>query len=382
MIQTIGFLGGGQLARMSALAAYRLGFKVAVFESIADSPAGVLTKLDFPGSINDDHRLKEFAEACDIITLENEFIDPARLELLQSFGKDVFPSPYTISHIQDKLIQKQTFKSRGLPVPDFIPVTNSSSYDSLSAILGAEFLLKSRKMGYDGYGNHFVANSNDFAEGMGKLTSRHDKIMAERKIEFVKELAVMVAINSTGTAVYPVVETIQENHICKLVIAPADISLTTRQKVEMIAIEAVKSVNGKGIFGIELFLTADEDVFINEIAPRPHNSGHYTIEGCVTSQFENHIRSILDLPLGDTSLVDDCSVMINTLGKNPGEGKIMNYTEILTDPNVHLHFYGKSESRKGRKMGHMTMNGNNVQEVISILEKLEKEIIIGKSKNE
>lgn len=378
MIQTIGFLGGGQLARMSALAAYRLGFKVAVFESIANSPAGMLTKLDFPGSINDDQKLKEFAEACDIITLENEFIDPSRLELLQSFAKNVFPSPHTISLIQDKLIQKQTFKSQGLPVPDFVPVTNSSSYDSLSSTLGSEFLLKSRKMGYDGYGNHFVKNSDDFCEGMKKLTSRHDNIMAEQKIEFVKELAVMVAINSTGTAVYPVVETIQENHICKLVIAPADISPDTRSKVEMIAVEAVKSVEGKGIFGVEMFFTADEEIFINEIAPRPHNSGHYTIEGCVTSQFENHIRAVLDLPFGDTSLVDDCSVMINTLGKYPGEGKIINYDEILTEPGVHLHFYGKSESRKGRKMGHLTMNGKNVNDLISTLERVENTLIIGK----
>lgn len=379
MIQTIGFLGGGQLARMSALAAYKLGFKVAVFESTADSPAGMLTKFDFPGSIKDDQKLKEFAEVCDIITLENEFIDPSRLELIQSFGKNVFPSPHTISLIQDKLIQKQTFRSSGLPVPDFVEVTGSSTFDSLSATLGSEFLLKSRKMGYDGYGNHFVKNSDDFVEGLKKLTSRHDNIMAEEKIEFVKELAVMVAINSTGTAIYPVVETIQENHICKLVIAPADISHETRRKVETIAVEAVKSVDGIGIFGIELFLTADEDIFINEISPRPHNSGHYTIEGCVTSQFENHVRAVLDLPFGDTSLVDKCSVMINTLGKNLGEGRIFNYSEVLLEPEVHLHFYGKSESRRGRKMGHMTMNGKNVEDVISTLEILEKTLIIGKN---
>lgn len=378
MIQTIGFLGGGQLARMSALAAYKLGFNIAVFESTADSPAGMLTKFDFPGSIYDDQRLKEFAEVCDIITLENEFIDPSRLELLKSFGKNVFPSPHTISLIQDKLIQKQTFRSNGLPVPDFVEVTGSSTFDSLSANLGPEFLLKSRKMGYDGYGNHFVKNSDDLVEGLNKLKSRHDNIMAEAKIEFVKELAVMIAINKTGTAIYPVVETIQENHICKLVIAPADISSETRQKVETIAFEAVKSVDGKGIFGIEMFLTANEDIFINEIAPRPHNSGHYTIEGCVTSQFENHVRAVLDLPLGNTSLVDNCSVMINTLGRNPGVGRIFNYSEVLVEPEVHLHFYGKSESRKGRKMGHMTMNGKNVNNVISTLERLEKTLIIGK----
>jgi 5-(carboxyamino)imidazole ribonucleotide synthase len=379
LIKTIGFLGGGQLARMSALAAYRLGFKVAVFESIENSPAGMLTKLDFSGSINDDQKLKEFAEVCDIITLENEFIDPARLELIESFGKKVFPSPTTISMIQDKLIQKQTFKSKGLPVPDFVSVTKSDSYESLASVLGSEFLLKSRKMGYDGYGNYFVQNSEDLVIGFAKLSSRHSDIMAERKIDFVKELAVMVAVNSTGIVVYPVVETIQENHICKLVIAPAGISDETRQKVEKIAIEAVKSVNGKGIFGVELFLTEDENIYINEIAPRPHNSGHYSIEGCITSQFENHIRAVLDLPLGDPSLVDNCSVMINTLGKNPGEGVICNYDMILNEPGLHLHFYGKSESRKGRKMGHMTMNGKNVAETIEILERLEKTLIIGKN---
>lgn len=375
---TIGFLGGGQLAKMSALAAYRLGFKVAVFESIADSPAGMMTKLDFTGSLSDDKRLVEFASVCDIITLENEFIDPDRLRFIESLGKPVFPSPETIEFIQDKLVQKETLRKSGLPVPDFVPVSENDKYTSISKLLGPDFILKSRKMGYDGYGNHFVRNEADMIEGMKRLTKRHASVMAEKVINFTKELAVMVAVNSHEVGVYPVVETIQEHHICKFVIAPAVIPQVIADKAARIASEAVRSVKGKGIFGVELFLTSDDEILVNEMAPRPHNSGHYTIEGCITSQFENHIRAILELPLGNTWLVKPCSIMVNTLGKHDGEGKIFNLSEILFNPDAHLHFYGKTTSRKGRKMGHITMNGDDPAKILKELTLLEKKIKIGK----
>ncbi len=375
---TIGFLGGGQLARMSALAAYKMGYKVAVFDSKPDSPAGMMTKLDVSGNLSDDSRLAEFAAACDIITLENEFIDPERLRFIESLGKPVFPSPETIGLIQDKLIQKQTLKNNGLPVPEFVSVEENNTYASIAAILGSEFILKSRKMGYDGYGNHFVRNESEMLDGMKKLTRRHASVMAEKVIRFTKELAIMVAVNSHEVAVYPVVETIQENHICKFVIAPADVPVIIAEKASKIASEAVRSVRGKGLFGVELFLTANDEILVNEMAPRPHNSGHYTIEGCVTSQFENHIRSILELPLGKTDLVKPCSIMVNTLGKHDGEGRIFNTSEILFHPEAHLHFYGKTESRKGRKMGHITMNGDDRKKILTELTELERKIRIGK----
>lgn len=363
---------------MSALAAYRLGFKVAVFESKADSPAGIMTKLDFAGSLSDDQRLADFVSVCDIITLENEFIDPDRLRFIESLGKPVFPSPETIELIQDKLVQKETLKKGGLPVPDFVPVLENDTYSDISKLLGPDFILKSRKMGYDGYGNHFVRNEADMIEGMKKLTKRHASVMAEKVINFTKELAVMVAVNSHEVAVYPVVETIQEHHICKFVIAPAAIPQVIADKAAKIASEAVRSVKGKGIFGVELFLTSDDEILVNEMAPRPHNSGHYTIEGCITSQFENHIRAILELPLGNTWLVKPCSIMVNTLGKHDGEGKIFNLSEILFNPDAHLHFYGKTTSRKGRKMGHITMNGDDPAQILKELTLLEKKIKIGK----
>lgn len=375
---TIGFLGGGQLARMSAMAAYRLGFKVAVYDAKLDSPAGMMTKLDFAGSIDDDAALSNFADACDIITLENEFINPDRLRFLKSLGKEVYPTPETIGLIQDKLTQKMTFEAAGLPVPRFLPVSDSDNYSDLKSVFGSEFILKSRKMGYDGYGNHFVRTEQDFLEGMKKLSSRHSAVMSEEVIRFSKELAVMVAINTHEVAVYPVVETIQENHICKFVLAPAEISKATESRILDTAVNAIRSVHGKGIFGVELFLTEANEIYINEIAPRPHNSGHYSIEGCVTSQFENHIRAILELPLGSTSLLKNCAVMVNTLGKADGEGRIFNYDEILFDSSVHLHFYGKSESRKGRKMGHLTKTGENIAGTRLELENLENKIKIGK----
>lgn len=359
-----GILGGGQLARMSAFAALRMGFDVAVAEKFADSPAGMLTKNEFTGDFASPEVINGLCGISDIITLENEFIEAGVLKMYEDKGIPVFPSSGTIGMVQDKLMQKETFRNAGLPLPKFVSVTDKDTYESISEVLGKKFVLKSRTMGYDGYGNTTVRNRRQFAEGMEKLSSRSAGLMAEEFIDFKKELAVMIAVNETGRAVYPVVETIQENHICKVVKAPASVDEKTAAKVKKIALKAVKAINGKGIFGLELFIDADDNVFINEIAPRPHNSGHYTIEGCVTSQFENHIRAVLGLPLGSTDMVKPHAVMVNILGRNAGPGVISNYPEILQDPGVHLHFYSKAETRKGRKIGHITVTGDNPDKIL------------------
>ncbi|MDP2362611.1 MAG: 5-(carboxyamino)imidazole ribonucleotide synthase [Ignavibacteria bacterium] len=372
----IGILGGGQLARMSAFAAYRMGFDIAILEKIINSPAGQLTKSEFIGWVDNKKILKKFCEVSDIVTLENEFIDHKYLEYIESLGKKVIPSSKTISLIQDKLIQKQVLSSAKIPVAKFIAVDNKSDYDSISNELGNKFILKSRKMGYDGYGNSTIRNKKGYSEAIGKLKNRHSELYAEEFIHFKKELAVMVVRTDKQIKTYPVVETIQKKHICHTVIAPADISEEIRKKTIEISIQAVKSVKGYGLFGIELFLTKDENVLINEMAPRPHNSGHFTIEACVTSQFENHIRSVLNLELGSTEMVKPAAVMINLLGKKNGAGVISNIKETFGYDNVHLHIYGKHESRIGRKMGHITMIGENSELLLNILSKVEKKIII------
>lgn len=372
----IGILGGGQLARMSAMQAIRLGFDVAILEKEKNSPAGVLTKKEFIGWVDQKKIFDEFIEASDIITLENEFIDFKYLEYIENKGKKVIPNSKTISLIQDKFIQKTTFQNSGIPVPKFLSVTDTSSYEILKNELGGKFVLKSRKMGYDGYGNATVKNINEYNEALNRLSKRHTKIYAEEFVPFVKELAIMVVQTKKEIITYPVVETIQKNHICHTVIAPARVSEKVIRKVSKVAIEAVRSIKGYGIFGIEFFLLEDNSVLVNEIAPRPHNTGHFTIEACTVSQFENHIRALLDLPLGKTQLVQPYAVMINLLGKRKGVGVVQNYSEALKNKNVHLHIYGKAKSRIGRKMGHITLLGSNLNSLLSQAKKIEKQIIL------
>lgn len=374
--KTIGILGGGQLARMSAFQAYKLGFDIAILEKEKNSPAGQLTQNEFVGWVDDDKLLKQFAEECDIITLENEFIDADRLKFIESLGKKVIPSSSTIRLIQDKFIQKKTLAKHNIPLPNFIEVKSENDYQKISAKLGKRFIVKSRKMGYDGYGNADVKNESDFKDAYKKLTTRHANLYAEKFIKFKKELAVMVVRTKKEIKTYPVVETIQKNHICHTVIAPAQISKHKLKEAEQIGIDCVKAVKGYGLFGIEMFIDEKGKILVNEMAPRPHNSGHYTIEGCVTSQFENHIRAVLNLPLGSTKMVKKYAVMINLLGKREGEGVVQNYSDSLSEPDLHLHIYGKEKSRIGRKMGHITIIGDNMNTILRKAKKMEQKIII------
>jgi 5-(carboxyamino)imidazole ribonucleotide synthase len=372
----IGILGGGQLARMSAYQAFKLGFEIAILEKSKNSPAGMMTKHEFVGWVDNEEVLKEFANSSDIVTLENEFVDYQKLEFIESRGKKVIPSPKTISLIQDKYIQKKTLKNNNIPVADYCKVDEKSSYEKLANVLGNKFILKSRKMGYDGYGNYSVKSEKDFHEGIEELSFRHSELMAERFIDFNMELAIMVARSKKEIKTYPVVQTIQKNHICHTVIAPAQVKSLILRKASKIAIESVKAIQGYGIFGIEMFLVNSKDILVNEIAPRPHNSGHYTIEACVTSQFENHIRSVLNLPLGSTEMVKPYAVMINLLGKREGQGIVEDYKKALKNDNIHLHIYGKEKSRLGRKMGHITVIGDDLNKILNLARQVEKNTII------
>jgi 5-(carboxyamino)imidazole ribonucleotide synthase len=372
----IGILGGGQLARMSAHAAQRLGFELVILEKEKKSPAGQLTHHEFVGWVDDDSLMQEFAKTSDVITLENEFVDSERIKFLEDLGKKVFPSSKTIKLIQDKFIQKKTLSKKGIPVPKFMEINDKISYQKISSQFVDQFLLKSRKMGYDGYGNALIKSEKEYQKAVESLTSRHAELMAEEFVKFSMELAVMIVRTKKEIRAYPVVQTIQENHICKIVIAPARISKKIRETATEIAIEAVKAVNGFGIFGVELFLTGENELLVNEMAPRPHNSGHYTIDACVTSQFENHIRAVMELPLGSTEMIKPYAVMINILGKQNGDGILQNYNDILSVDDVHLHLYGKDKSRKGRKMGHFTLLGTNLDTLFQQARLLETKIFI------
>lgn len=373
----IGILGGGQLARMSAFAAYRMGFEIAILEKKKDSPAGQLTHNEFVGWVDDDDVLKRFVEVSDIVTLENEFIDSSKLQKIEEMGVTVAPFSKTLALIQDKLIQKETFYNNKLPVPEFVKIESENDFQKIAGKLGLPFVIKSRKMGYDGYGNAEVNDESEFKEAYNNLTQRHSELYAEKFVDFDKELAVMIVRSKKEIKAYPVVHTIQKDHICHTVIAPAEVDdHRILEKTKQLGMDAVKSVEGYGIFGIEFFLTKNGEILINEIAPRPHNTGHYTIEGCVTSQFENHVRAVLNLPLGSTELVRKHAVMINLLGKFERSGVVQNYEEALEVDDAHLHIYNKDKSRKGRKMGHITIVGDDSSDILGRAQKLEQKIQI------
>src|SRR4030095_2388623 len=209
---------------MSAFAAKRLGFNIAILEKEKNSPAGQLTHNEFIGWVNDNKFLRRFADSCDVITLENEFVDYHKIEFIEKLGKKIYPSSKTISLIQDKLVQKETLSKNNIPVPRFTVVDHKTEFGRIVKELKVPFVLKSRKMGYDGYGNALVKNKKDFEQAFERLTRRHSKLMAEEFVNFKLELAVMAPRTRIETVIYPVVQTIQKNHICHTVIAPANVN--------------------------------------------------------------------------------------------------------------------------------------------------------------
>ncbi|MCL2039893.1 MAG: 5-(carboxyamino)imidazole ribonucleotide synthase [Bacteroidetes bacterium] len=359
---TIGILGGGQLAKMLSIEAYRLGLNVAIIEKGDNTPAGDMTKLNYTNGWFNTSDINEFIRISDIITLENEFIPITMLEYIET-SKNIFPSSDTMKLVQDKYIQKMTFRNNSIAVPNFAEIKSLNALYNFAEIYGYPFIIKTRTLGYDGYGNMTINNENDCEIALNKFDGK--SIMAEEFVRFEKEVAVIVARNISGeVAIYPCVETIQKNHICHKVIAPADVDASISNKAKDIAQKAVASINGIGVFGVEMFVTNDSKVLLNEIAPRPHNSGHYTIEGCYCSQYENGIRAILNLPLGSTEMKHKFACMINLLGENDGPGIPKDITNVLKFKHTKLHLYNKKQSRKGRKMGHITTIGDNYDEVL------------------
>ena len=361
----VGILGGGQLARMTIAAAIGLGIDVAIFEREADSPAGRLTDAETVGPWEDAALRARFAAGCDVITLESEFVDPALLAALAATGTPVRPGAAVLALVGDKLRQKETFAAAGLPLPPFRAVASQDEVLRAAEEWGWPIVLKARRLSYDGYGNATVRGPEALAAAWERLGAPGRALYAEAWVPFRRELAVMVARSVRGALVtYPVVETVQaaEAHICRIVRAPAAVAGSVAAQATVIARRAVEAVEGVGVVGVELFEREDGTILLNEIAPRPHNSGHYTIEGCVTSQFENHLRAILDLPLGVTDLVAPAAVMVNILGERdaPVEATPRGLPEALDVPGAHVQLYGKRRSRPGRKMGHVTALGPDI----------------------
>ncbi|KAJ7122898.1 Phosphoribosylaminoimidazole carboxylase [Mycena epipterygia] len=358
--KVVGILGGGQLGRMLAAAASLLNIKVVILDAGQNGPAKQVLAPTAPhlshvdGSFTDPARIRELAAKVDILTVEIEHVDA---DALTQAGCVTHPSPGTIKLIQDKLAQKQHLKSRACPVSDFIPVESTVvSIQAAANDLGLPLMLKSRTLAYDGRGNFVVRELSQAAEALAALGNR--PLYAEKWVPFSNEIAVMVVRGTTGEVrAYPVVETVHKENVCHLVFAPLRTrDATLSRRAQSVAEDAVKTFEGAGVFGVEMFLMEDGGLFINEIAPRPHNSGHYTIEACETSQYENHLRAILSLPLGSTALKVPSAAMLNIIGLSSSMAEVKALTDVaLTVPGASIHLYGKAECRKGRKMGHITV---------------------------
>ncbi|MFA5010426.1 MAG: 5-(carboxyamino)imidazole ribonucleotide synthase [Ignavibacteria bacterium] len=360
----LGILGGGQLARMIIEETSKYGFEYVIYSESPDSPAGKICSREIVGKFSNLEKLNEFSSQCDLVTLENEFIDKKYIEHVEASRVKCLPGSDIVGLIQDKLLQKKKLKELNIPVPEFEEVNTLDDIKNFARIHSYPVILKSRTMGYDGKGNLRIDEEGMIDEAFNALSER-GKLMCESFIDFRKELAVQVVRSVSGEVkVYPVVESIQKDHICSIVKASKDFDNKNTETTTDIAVKIVESINYIGVLAVEFFLMEDGKLYVNELAPRVHNTGHYTIEGCYVSQFENHVRAITGLPLGSTDMIYPCSVMINLLGSRAGKANLEGYYNLVKDKYAYIHYYGKEETRVGRKMGHITLVGNDMADLL------------------
>ena len=351
--------------------ANRLGIRVNFLDA-SNSPAKQISNHDghVDGSFKDADAVRKLAERSDVVTVEIEHVDTKTLEEIAA-TTDVQPSWKTIRTIQDKYLQKEHLQSHGVATAQSLPLQTPSVEDleKASATLGLPLMLKSRKEAYDGKGNFPVKTKEDFQPALDALGANKD-LYAEKWAQFRMELAVMVVKTKDDVLSFPTVETIHENSICKLTYAPArGVSEAIEKQAQELARKAVSCFWGKGVFGVEMFLLGNDTLLINEIAPRPHNSGHYTIEACKISQYEAHLRAILDLPLTQKSLrLRDPAIMLNILGREKPDSHTAVELEALKHDDIKIHMYGKGQAKKGRKMGHLTGTAPTMAEAEAIMQ--------------
>ncbi len=362
----IGIIGGGQLGRMMAMAARRMGCAVSVIDPTPDCPAGQLADQQIVAAFDDQEAMRALVEACDVTTFEIETIDVTDLIEMEKAGHAIYPSPRLLAQLQDKLLQKQLLIEASLPTAEFVDAEDLNP--ETFTRFGYPLVQKARRGGYDGRGVAVLKSAEDF--------DKHLPVPSyiERFVQAEKELSVLVARGRDGhSRCYPVVEmtVLSEQNVLDTLISPARVSEDVAITAETIAKRAIEAMDGVGLFGVELFLTEHGDILINEIAPRTHNSGHHTIEACVTDQFEQHLRAVMGLPLGSVEQLSP-AVMLNLLGAPCSEGKVIlsGLSEALMIHGVNVHLYGKAQTRPYRKMGHATILGQNLEVAKQIAEKV------------
>lgn len=357
----VGIIGGGQLGKMIAHEARRMSIKVIVLDPTKDCPAAKIADEQIVADFKDEQAIMSLADKCDILTYEIELANSSALKQLESRNYPVRPAPESLRIIQNKYRQKTFLKQNKIPVPEFELVKSKENLQELCGRFGLPAILKATEDSYDGRGNFVIKSKEQVAEAFEYFAGR--EIMLEKFVPFTKEVSVMVARNPSGQIEsFPVVENIHWQSILDTTIAPARISRKTESKAKKLAEKTIAVLHGAGIFGIEMFVTKNGQVTVNEIAPRPHNSGHYANEGCSISQFEQHLRAVLDLPLGRPELLCP-SAMVNILGPEGFEGPyaIEGLEKMFAISGVKLYIYGKKISKPRRKMGHITATAKTVK---------------------
>ena len=365
---TIGVFGGGQLGRMFAHAAQRLGYQVVVFTDEADSPAAQVASEIVVGDYEDVDAVRAFAKKIDVATLEFENIPLVAVETAQQLVP-VRPGCQALSVAQNRRVEKSTLRDFGFPVTPFQEVRNYSDILHAAEVLGWPMVIKTATGGYDGKGQRKVSNAaqaNDALDVLGP-----EPLIAEKWIQHVAEVSVLVARNPQGQVqVYPMLTNFHCNHILDITTVPANDELRQAEPQAMeIGRGIAEALRLEGLICVEMFIDQNGGLMVNELAPRPHNSGHLTIEACGVSQFEQQVRAVCNLPLGDVSRCHPAA-MVNLLGELWCDGNAPDWSGILAQPNAHLHLYGKTQARSGRKMGHLTVLADSAQEASELARKL------------
>ncbi|WP_254767548.1 5-(carboxyamino)imidazole ribonucleotide synthase [Salinilacihabitans rarus] len=382
---TLGVVGGGQLGRMLAEAAAPLGVELLVLDPTPDCPAAPVARDQIVAEFDDEAGIRELAARADVLTFEIELADQDVLDRVgEETGTPVHPKPATLRTIHDKLVQKRRLRDAGIPVSPFRAVEDVDDVREAIDEYGAPVMLKARTGGYDGRGNVPVEAKDEAADALDAVAG---PAMVEAFVDFEREVSVIAAKGDGEIAAFPVGENVHREEILRETVVPARSDDAVAERAREVAADVLDVMDGRGVYGIELFETSEArgasdgssgrrprngegEILLNEIAPRPHNSGHWTIEGATTSQFEQHVRAVLGWPLGSTDLRCE-TVSTNLLGdvEAPREAALSGVAEILDTPGAHLHWYGKREARPLRKMGHVTVTARDGEGVAELLDR-------------
>jgi 5-(carboxyamino)imidazole ribonucleotide synthase len=362
--QTIGILGGGQLGRMMALSAREMGMRVVVLEPGEDSPCGQVADQQIVAGYQDRDGIQQLATSSDVVTYEFENIDAESAGWLEEHA-NLPQGSRLLAVTQHRLREKETLVKAGAPVAPFRPVTDFLSLQDAIGALGMPAVLKTCRGGYDGKGQVVIKNQSDLEKAAALLEKETDCVL-EAWVEFEKEISVILTRSVKGEVKsFPIAENIHRDNILHQTIAPARISQETADRAKLLAGSIATELELVGTLAVEMFVAKDGKVYVNELAPRPHNSGHYTIEACETSQFDQHVRAVCNWPLGNTDLIKP-AVMINILGEH--HEAVLERIEELGEAKLHL--YGKKEAKAKRKMGHITVLGDTIEEALKKAEKV------------